>query len=286
MNTRMRRNLLIKTFALTVGLAGVSAAIYFATRSLAAGSAQSGEEPTFFKQFVVDGGPIVWFVLLPLSLMTAYLATEHFLTIRRPKLLPDGTVADIIAMIRQSGLARLQTRLAGRNDLVGGAVAKAVGGAGADWFRMRNLLAESLQDQAAKLLRRIEWLNLIGNVSPMVGLFGTVYGMIKLFNAIVLAGGQPQTIQLAEGISVALVTTFWGLSIAIPALAIHGVFQNRIEELVNDAVSRAESVMPHIRRALEKQKLAQAGKIARKTQPIREFPARAAPAVDQVLPSS
>lgn len=277
----MNKSLLIKTFALTAGLAGVVAGIYFVTRGLAGGSERSGELPTFFSQFVIAGGPIVWFVLLPLSLITVYLAAFYFLTIRRSKLLPDGTVAGITGAIRQFGLGRLEARLANRRDLVGVAVAKAVGAGRGDWFRIRNILAESLQDQASGLLRRIEWLNLIGNVSPMVGLFGTVYGMIMLFNAIVLAGGQPQPVQLADGISVALVTTFWGLLIAIPALAVHGVFQNRIEALVNDAVMQAENIMPEIRRALERQKRAQAQRTADTPQLVREITAKPAAAADE-----
>ncbi len=281
----MNRNLLIKTFALTAGLAGVVAAIYFVTRGLAGGSDPGGELPTFFEQFVIAGGPIVWFVLLPLSLITVYFAAEYFLTIRRGKLLPEATVAEIIGVIRRFGVGRLGARLADRSDLVGAAVAKAVGAGRGDWFGIRNIIAESLQDQASALLRRIEWLNLIGNVSPMVGLFGTVYGMIKLFNTIVLAGGEPQTVQLADGISVALVTTFWGLSIAIPALAVHGVFQNRIEALVNDAVMEAESIMPEIRRGLERQKLALARRAAKTPQAIQELAGKPAPTTDEVVPS-
>ena len=100
----------------------------------------------------------------------------------------------------------------------------------------------------------------------MVGLFGTVFGMIKLFNAIVVSGGQPQPAQLADGISVALVTTFWGLFIAIPALAAHGIFRNRIESLISDAVTEAASVMPQIRVCLLRQQ--QAAK-ARKAEPIK-----------------
>ncbi|MBN2269531.1 MAG: MotA/TolQ/ExbB proton channel family protein [Sedimentisphaerales bacterium] len=281
----MNKSLLIKTLALTTGLAGVAAAMYFVARGLAGGSDRSGELPTFLEQFVIAGGPIVWFVLLPMSLITVYLATLYFLTIRRSKLLPDGTVSGITGAIRQFGLGRLEARLAGRSDLVGVAVAKAVGAGRGDWFRIRNILAESLQDRASGLLRRIEWLNLIGNVSPMVGLFGTVYGMIKLFNTIVLAGGEPQTVQLADGISIALVTTFWGLFIAIPALAVHGVFQNRIEALVNDAVMEAESIMPEIRRGLERQKLALARRADKASQAVRGLASVTASATSEVVPS-
>lgn len=281
----MNRSVLIKTFVLSVGLAGVVTAMYFVMRGLTGGSDKSGEMPTFFEQFVIAGGPIVWFVLLPLSLVTVYFAAEYFLTIRRRRLLPDGTVAGITGTIRQFGLGQLEGRLANRSGLVGVAVAKAVGAGRGDWFRIRNILAESLQDQASGLLRRIEWLSLIGNVSPMVGLFGTVYGMIKLFNAIVLAGGQPQTVQLAEGISVALVTTFWGLCIAIPALAVHGVFQNRIEALVNDAVMEAESIMPEIRRGLDRQKRAAEARRAAKTpQTVRELAAKPTVMTDEGIP--
>jgi biopolymer transport protein ExbB len=147
---------------------------------------------------------------------------------------------------------------------------------------MRNLLFESLQEQASRLMRRIEWLNLIGNVSPMVGLFGTVFGMIKLFNAIVTAGGQPQPVHLAGGISVALVTTFWGLFIAIPALAIHSVFRSRIETLANDAVIEAENIVPEIRRSIKKQtpSIAESQRAVRVKQPISELPAKSRKAVE------
>ena len=81
----------------------------------------------------------------------------------------------------------------------------------------------------------------------MVGLFGTVFGMIKLFNSIVVAGGQPQPSHMADGISVALVTTLWGLFIAIPSLAFFGIFKNRLEALTNEAVSESEAVVGAIR---------------------------------------
>ena len=250
----MCKSFLLKTVFLVVALAAILAVIVATMRNNFVSAVTEGvQRQTFFEQFVIGGGSIVWFVLFPMSLITVYLAAEHGLTIRRKKLLPDGISSRIVRVIQQSGLEQLEARLADRSDFVSTAVVKAVTKGKGDWFRMRNALAESLQDQASRLLRKIEWVSLIGNVSPMVGLFGTVYGMIKLFNAIVIAGGQPQPAQLAEGISVALVTTFWGLSIAIPALAIHGVFRNRIETLVSDAVVEAENIMPQIRHSLKKQ---------------------------------
>jgi biopolymer transport protein ExbB len=247
----MGKNFWLKIFTLIVTLAGIAAVIFVTMRGLALTEPTPGEGRTLLDQFVTSGGWIVWFILLPMSFIMVYLAVEHSLTIRRKKLLPDGIGRQIIEMIQQFGTRQLAEGIAGRSDFVSTAVAKAVNEGGGDWFRMRNLLAESLQEQAMRLLRRIEWLNLIGNVSPMVGLFGTVVGMIKLFNVMATSGGQPEAARLADGISVALVTTFWGLLIAIPALAFHGMFSNRIEILANEAVVDAENIIPEIRRSLK-----------------------------------
>ncbi len=285
----MRKSFWLRTFVLVVAMAIVLVVMVAMMSQLSQGRvprgvrsviAAQGGTRTFFTQFVVSGGPIVWFVLLPMSLVMVFLAVEHGLTIRRKKLLPSGIGEQIIEIVQQFGPRQLEARIADRGDFVSIAVVKAVTQGKDDWFRMRSLLAESLQEQAGGLLRRIEWLNLIGNVSPMVGLFGTVFGMIKLFNAIVMAGGQPQPSQLADGISVALVTTFWGLFIAIPALAIHGVFRNRIETLANDAVVEAENIVPEIRRSL-KQSQAEEPKLK---QPIREIGGKLKGAIGESRP--
>lgn len=248
----MRKSFLLKTVFLAVALTVVMAVIVTTMRAGLGGAAKPARTQTFFEQFVVAGGPIVWFILLPMSLVTVYLAVEYGLTIRRKKLLPDGIGRKIVEMTGQLNPGQLPAGVVAGGDFVSTAVVRALGQGSGDWFRMRNLLFESLQEQALGLIRKIEWINLMGNVSPMVGLFGTVFGMIKLFNAIVTAGGQPQPAQLAEGISIALVTTFWGLFIAIPALAVYGVFQNRIETLASDAVVEAENILPQIRRSLRK----------------------------------
>lgn len=226
-------------------------------------------EQTFFEQFIISGGPIVWFVLLPMSVIMVFLAFEHCFTIRRKRLLPVEIAKRIAETAAQNGLRQLPGRLAGGADFVSIAVSEAVKNSGGDWGRLENRLGESFHEQALRLLRKIEWINIIGNVSPMVGLFGTVFGMIKLFNAIVIAGGQPQPSQLAAGISVALVTTFWGLFIAIPALAIHGVLRNRIETLTSEAALEAEKLLLLISKDLKKK--IQTGEQIRTKLPIKEI---------------
>jgi biopolymer transport protein ExbB len=251
----INHRIVIKGFFLILALLLVLGVIVTAMKGgFAAGLTTASKTPTFFEQFVISGGPIVWFVLLPMSIVTIYLAVEYSLTIRRKRLLPVGIKDEIIQIIQESGFKELEEQICNNPDLVSIAAIKAVRDGKEDWFHSRNAFAESLQEQSWTLMRRIEWVNLIGNVSPMVGLFGTVFGMIKLFNAIVTSGGQPQPAQLAEGISVALVTTFWGLFIAIPAISIYGTFRNRIETLASDAVVEIEEIIPHIRRCIEVKK--------------------------------
>jgi biopolymer transport protein ExbB len=274
----MNKRLIFKIAFLVLALATVLMVLIAAMRTdFSVAARGQGRPRTYFEQFFIAGGPIVWFVQLPMSLVTVYLTTVYFLTIRRKKLLPDDSARGVIAIMRQHGFAQLPARLADRNDFVSTAVARAVAQSGGDLNRMRTVLVESLQDQAMCFLRKIEWANIIGNVSPMVGLFGTVLGIIKMFNAMALAGGQPNPAQLAGGISVALVTTFWGLMIAIPAVTIHGLFRNRIEMLVSEAAVEAEKLLPqmvHILRERRRSEQSAAGG----PQPIVELPPKSAEA--------
>jgi len=247
----MRKGNLVRAFLLTV-LFGCVFFVIFALRQGNVGPDSYGQ--SFFKQFFISGGPIVWFVLFPISLVTVYLSIENLLVINRKNLAPKNNNKDLISQYEQKGQKQLLNSLQDKNDLISTAIKDGFNKGGSEWYRMKSAVFESLQEQAGRLLRRIEWLNLIGGVSPMIGLFGTVFGMIKLFNAIVISGGQPQPAQLADGIGIALVTTFWGLFAAIPALAVYGIFRNRIDTLTSDAFEELEGLMPAFENKLKQKK--------------------------------
>jgi biopolymer transport protein ExbB len=208
-------------------------------------AAEPPPSPSSFQRFFVDGGLLVWILLL-LSLLTIKLIVQYFLAVRRSQLLPPTTlqrVADLLTGTEHRPTLDLLTNdqsLIGRT-LYAGLTEAAHGGAA-----VRMAITESLEQDTANLLRKIEWLNLIGNVAPMIGLFGTVWGMIEAFNGIVQAGGQPQPADLAAGISVALVTTWWGLIVAIPALAAFGFLRNRIDSLTAEVALTCEKLLANI----------------------------------------
>jgi biopolymer transport protein ExbB len=241
----VKRGVLIRIILCAVTAAVVG---FIALKAIQSQSGQGAPAATFFGQFVLAGGFIVWFVQIPLSIITLYLIIEHTITIKRQKLVPTGIARHIIANIRQFGYKQLPARMPQTQDLVSTAVKKAISHSAADAAQLEQRVAESLQEQITTLLRKVEWHNVIGNISPMIGLFGTVLGMIEIFNKMGLANGQANHAQLAHGISIAWVTTFWGLLTAIPALAVHGIFRNRIEAMASEAAAEAEMVLLEFKR--------------------------------------
>ncbi len=91
------------------------------------------------------------------------------------------------------------------------------------------LLACEASQRLSRLEGRLIWLSIIGHLAPMIGLLGTVTGLIGAFHAIELNGGQVQPTDLAEGIWSALLTTVAGLIVALPTLAAHSLLQSRVE---------------------------------------------------------
>lgn len=208
---------------------------------------------TLLDQFVLSGGPIVWYILFPMSLWTGVRGIELSILIRRKRLLPPNAGGEIISLAAKLDPTVLKARLANARDLVGRSVHRALVQArlSTSYHRqLEHIAAEALHEQAMGLLRKAELCNLFGNVAPMVGLFGTVVGMIQAFNHLGISQGQPRPDQLATHISVALVTTFWGLLIAIPALSIHGFFRTRLEAIVSDAAREIETALREIRSPL------------------------------------
>lgn len=112
-------------------------------------------------------------------------------------------------------------------------------------------MVRALEGQAdvliAARMRPIEILYMLGQISPMMGLLGTVYGIIFAFRVFVSMGGHATPALLAGGIGTALVATFWGLVVAIPALAGYSVLRNKVDQLTMEAMANAEELLVQFR---------------------------------------
>jgi len=103
-------------------------------------------------------------------------------------------------------------------------------------------MKDATEQEVMTLEHRLSYLGTIASVSPMVGLLGTVWGMIDAFSVIAKTGA-PQASELAGGISLALVTTQIALLIAIPALALFEIFKNRLARLILELSAQTENVL-------------------------------------------
>jgi biopolymer transport protein ExbB len=99
------------------------------------------------------------------------------------------------------------------------------------------------EDASMAMEHRTTYLATVGTLGPMIGLVGTVYGMIESFRVIATAGASPQASQLAGGISTALFATLEGIALSIPAIYFHAVFRNRIARLSMEVALASESLL-------------------------------------------
>ena len=242
-------------FHMTVAI-GLAVSFLFAVFASTAGAApldslfsRLGDTQTFYSQFIIAGGPIVWFILLPMSVVMLYLAIVLCATITRTKLLPPNITTEIATKVANLAPHRLTESLSNAKDLVSVSLCQALTKAkllNADPKQITLLAAESLQHTTLHMMKKADACHTISNVAPMVGLFGTVFGMIRAFNLLSVSGSQPPPDQLAAAISIALITTFWGLLVAIPAYAVYGIFRTRIETLATEAAIEIQTLIRQI----------------------------------------
>jgi biopolymer transport protein ExbB len=205
----------------------------------------AADPSTFFSQFIIAGGPIVWFILIPVSVITTYLAILLALTVTQKKLLPDHQQEKSLTSLKN--INQLSEKISKNKNLVTDSLKYALDHAEKKSPRqLRELTAQALTIKTLHIKRKIQWCSIIASVSPMVGLFGTVYGMIKAFNILGISAGQPRPDQLASAISIALITTFWGLLVAIPALAMYGFFSAKLDNITAQAAMMSDSVISNL----------------------------------------
>lgn len=189
-------------------------------------------------------------LLLLLSIAGLALGVEHALTIRRAAMMPDGLEAELHALLKQGQAGAAIQKCDATPSALAALVRGGLQEADTGWPAVEKGMEEEAAEQAARLFRKIEYLSVIGNIAPMLGLLGTVIGMILAFREVADTQGAARAAQLASGIYQALVTTVGGLLVAIPSLAAYAVFRNRVDALMAETVVTARRVLGPVKRAL------------------------------------
>ena len=203
-------------------------------------------ELRYFEVLIYPGAGLIGWLLWALSVATLALIVEGLVSIRRRNLLPPALrdrAAELLAARKYDEAIDLT---AGRGDLLAAPLHAALAEAPHGFAAMTDAAAAACEQHATRLLRKVERLNLIGNISPMLGLLGTVWGMINAFFTIV-EKGTPDPRDLAGGIGTALVTTLLGLAIAIPALAVYSLLRSRVDACADEALGTCDDLLAAFR---------------------------------------
>lgn len=178
-----------------------------------------------------DAGWIGWIIIF-LSIVAMSLVIEHFISIRRDKLAPPELVDRIHELFEEENyeeaMQLCESEPSVFTNVVGAALHRMQGG----FEAMEAAMQEVGEEESVKLHQKISYLSLIGTIAPMLGLFGTVTGMIIAFTVIAEKKGAADPGDLAIGISQALITTFLGLLVAIPTMVCFFYFRNKVVMLV------------------------------------------------------
>lgn len=183
-------------------------------------------------QFLKDGGPI----MIPIGLASVVgLASffERLWALRRERVVPRAFCVELVELLRQQRWADALMHCKKRDVPIARVVEVALEARGESRSSLRDRVEEVGRREAMELERWIWVIATVASVGPLLGLLGTVSGMIKTFHT-VEGGGIGQMQSLAGGIGVALITTFAGLVVAIPSVIAHRFLLARVDDLTVD----------------------------------------------------
>jgi len=182
---------------------------------------------------IVSAGGFIMLPIIVCSIVALAIIAERFINLRKDKILPNNLVADVWRMASTKQLTDDKVREIQQESALGRILAAGLMSRGQDREGMKESIEEVGHHVVHDLNRNLNALGTIAAVTPLIGLLGTVVGMISVFTNITSVGvGNPA--QLAGGISQALVTTAGGLMVAIPSLMFYRFFRGKVDELVID----------------------------------------------------
>jgi len=182
-------------------------------------------------------------IFLALSFVFVALAILNGLALRRQAIMPDALVQNFEAALNEKNYQGAYEMAKEDESFLGAVLAAGMGKLQSGYDAAETAMNEAGADESMKLEHRLSYIALIGSIAPMVGLLGTVDGMIASFRVIEQSGTTPEPAALAGGISTALITTIVGLWLAIPAIIGFGIYKNRLARLLYDVGAVTEGLM-------------------------------------------
>ncbi len=205
----------------------------------------------------INSGGLIGYIIIALSFVAVAFIVVHIVRIRLNALAPQYFIDELDDLLSKGSADRA---LAACEDPQNSCFLASVMAAGLSRYQrspfgaleLKGALEESGQEQIAKLYRSTDALALIAQISPMLGLLGTVVGLTGAFLTISQTEGFARPDQLAGDISLALITTILGLAVAIPVTAVVAFFRNRIDSLAGEVAAIVDDLAGHLEEGASK----------------------------------
>ena len=207
-----------------------------------------GERQPLLK-IIREGIEVPSYFIFAGSIVVIALIVEHFLRVRRAGIAPPEQVRRAKEHIENRSFRECMDGLRQSRTFFAQTMTAALSHARHGFDAMHEAAMEKSGELSGRMFRRAEFLNIIGNLGPLLGLLGTVWGMIRAFGALGAGGGQAGAGDLAGGISQALVNTLLGLSLAIVGIGFFGLCRNRIDSLTVAATVDVLDLLEYFRPA-------------------------------------
>lgn len=232
-----------------LNVAGIDAPPAMAQEQGAAAAAQPAAAETAPQQkstlrwFYESLGILYSVAFLGLSFTFVALFVMNVLTARRESIVPVALVEGFEAHLNEKRYQEAYEMAKNDESFLGQVLSAGLAKLSAGYEQAIEAMQEVGEEENMKLEHRLSYIALIGTISPMVGLLGTVHGMVQSFMVIAASTTTPKPSELAAGISKALVTTLVGLCLAIPAIAVYNILRNRVARLVLEVGIVSEGLM-------------------------------------------
>ncbi len=192
---------------------------------------------------VLGYGGTVGYAILALSIVGLALAAVFFFELRAKSLVPAKLAHEVGEALRGGDAAAALAASRKSPTFLGHILRSGIEALEDGRPEARNVMADAAESWMSGVVRRVEYLNLIATIAPMLGLLGTVTGMVKTFAALSQSTGPVDPVQLSAGIFQALVTTMMGLSVAIPILLLYTILRNRADHVQATGVAAGENAV-------------------------------------------
>ncbi len=200
-----------------------------------------------FMDIVIMGSGWIGPVIGLMSLWSMSIIIEHFWSIRRSTMVIESEVKEMRDLVERRQFKGCIERVSKSKSMFGDVLTIGLRHGRHGFTAMQEAVEERAMAWRSRLFRRVEYLNIIGNITPLLGLLGTVMGMIAAFAK--MRSGAYGADNLAGGISLALVSTFLGLIVAIISMLFFGICRNRVDSMTVAAHASAVDILEYFRPA-------------------------------------